>query len=319
MSAALSLKPSYYEALKRLTLELAGIKLGTNHEFLVETRLTGLARREGFDDLRQMIDELFSRGQTRLAVNVVSALIEREMRFFDDKVGFAALEDSILPRLIAAYKGGTIKILCYGCGSGQDAISAAIMMGRLKAQLPGLKFHITGVDYPSHALTRAQDGRFTHFEVQRGLPARDLVTHFHRQNEDWIVNDSVKEMVEFKAFHLLSNPSALGQFQLVMFRNSLHRYSPPAQMRILRSMAPLIVPHGYLMLGSSETLNDLNFGFDEVSDAPGMFKRHELKVEPEPEIDDGRKKPTGRKTFEKRKKRDLSIADMLDDQTQKAG
>ena len=38
MSAALTLKPSYYEALKRLTLELAGINLGPDHTFLIETR-----------------------------------------------------------------------------------------------------------------------------------------------------------------------------------------------------------------------------------------------------------------------------------------
>jgi len=42
MSRVLSLKPTYYEALKRLTLELAGVKLGADHAFLVETRLSNL-------------------------------------------------------------------------------------------------------------------------------------------------------------------------------------------------------------------------------------------------------------------------------------
>jgi len=39
MSTVFSLTPGYYEALKRLTLELAGIHLGDDHAFLVETRL----------------------------------------------------------------------------------------------------------------------------------------------------------------------------------------------------------------------------------------------------------------------------------------
>ena len=48
MRSALSLSPSYYEALKRLTLELAGVNLGSDHAFLVETRLSTLARNEGY-------------------------------------------------------------------------------------------------------------------------------------------------------------------------------------------------------------------------------------------------------------------------------
>ena len=35
-NGALSLAPSYYDALRRLTLELAGINLGANHTFLVK-------------------------------------------------------------------------------------------------------------------------------------------------------------------------------------------------------------------------------------------------------------------------------------------
>ena len=59
MRSALSLTPSYYEALKRLTLELAGVNLGSDHAFLVETRLSTLARNEGYESLNEMIEELF--------------------------------------------------------------------------------------------------------------------------------------------------------------------------------------------------------------------------------------------------------------------
>ena len=82
MSAVLSLNPNYYEALKRLTLELAGVNLGADHAFLIETRLSGLARSEGFDTLSNMVEELFKSGQSRLAVQVVSSLLERDTHFY---------------------------------------------------------------------------------------------------------------------------------------------------------------------------------------------------------------------------------------------
>lgn len=280
-----SLQPAYYEALRRLTLELAGVKLGSDTEFLVETRLSALARQEGFENLPSMIKELFSEGQTRLAVSVVSALLERDIRFFADRTGFKSLGQTIWPLLASEFDHEPIRILVYGCGSGQDAYSMGMALTDIQDAFPHLTprsgFKIKGVDYPSRALSRAKAGRFTHFEVQRGLPARKLVKYFKRDKEDWVIVDSLRDHVEFEDFHLLSNPESLGKFHLIVLRNSLARYEAPAQMRILRSLAPIIKPGGYLMLGTSEDLSDLNFGLDPVQHCPGFFVRRESKFREE--------------------------------------
>lgn len=273
MSNVRTLKSGYYEALRRLTLELAGIKLGEDSEFLVETRLGALARQEGYADLPSMIEALFSEGQTRLAVNVVATLLERDMRFFDDKVGFAKLKQAILPKLFERSAGKPIRVLCYGCGSGQDAYSMAMTLHEVSQELAGFHFSLKGIDFPSRGLSRAVAGRYTHFEVQRGLPVQKLVKYFTREREDWIITPALRESVEFQEFHLLSSLEPLGQFDLIMFRNALGRYAPAAQMRILRSLSPAIDIGGYLMLGSGETLNKLNFGMEAVGDAPGFFIR----------------------------------------------
>jgi len=122
---ALSLAPSYYDALRRLTLELAGINLGSNHAFLVETRLSRLAREEGYGTLENMIDELFKTGSSRLAVQVVSALTERDTHFFKDKTAFKRLEEVVLPELHHKRGGGRIRLLSFGCASGQEAYGMA--------------------------------------------------------------------------------------------------------------------------------------------------------------------------------------------------
>ncbi|WP_017931191.1 CheR family methyltransferase [Robiginitomaculum antarcticum] len=296
MAAALSLTPSYYEALRRLTLELTGVALGDDHHFAIETRLSALARREGFGSLHDMVEELFARGQTRLAVNVVSALLERERRFFDDKPGIALLTDYVIPQLMAGYGGADLRILVFGCGSGQDAYSLAMTLDRLESQMTGLRTQIVAVDYPSWALERAKRGSYTHFEVQRGLPIMDLVTYFTRNGTDWRVNDLLSGRVEFTDFHLLSNPEALGKFHIILFGNALGHYSAPAQVRLLRNMAPITLPHGYLMLGDYDKLSDMNFGYDRVDGRAGLMKkREEIKAPVDPYA--GRKRPTERTSF----------------------
>ncbi|MEE9273570.1 MAG: CheR family methyltransferase [Robiginitomaculum sp.] len=274
MSCVLSLSPTYYRALKRLTLELAGIRLGDDHRFLVETRLSALARKEGFANLEQMIDELFSRGQTRLAIHVVSALLQRATRFFEDRPSFEMIGDILLPKLHQFYKGGTVRILSYGCSSGQEAYSIAILLDKLSASFAGMKFEIIGVDYPSWALESAKEGRFTHFEVQRGLPIRHLVSYFDRAGEDWVVKKDLREKVRFVDHNLLADIGDLGIFQIVMFCGKLTQYSPPAVIRILRSLSRLVRENGYLVLGSGEEIGEANYGFDIFQDATGCYKKH---------------------------------------------
>ncbi len=298
---ALSLAPSYYDALRRLTLELAGINLGANHAFLVETRLARLAREEGYDSLDAMVDELFQTGGSRLAVQVVSALTERNTHFFKDQTAFKRLRDVVLPDLHHKRGGGRIRLLSFGCSSGQEPYGMAMLLHQMREELEGLKVDIVGVDYPSQALERAREGRYTHFEVQRGLPIRDLVEYFETDNADWVVKDHIKDQVEFRDIHLLSKLDTLDDFHAVMFCGSLPHYSAPARVRVLRGLSGLVKENGYLILGEGESLSQMNFGFDRVTKNSGLYKKREVIIEPE--IDPTLKIPNGRTTFEKDRKK----------------
>lgn len=272
MSGVLSLKSSYYEALKRLTLELAGVHLGDDHAFLVETRLGALARQEGYQNLNQLVDDLFGNGQTRLAIKVVSSLLERDTHFNPDPEGMDVFETVILPRFIADEKTD-IKILSFACSSGQEPYSLAMKVDKFCKSNKDFKASILGVDYPSPALNRAKAGRYTHFEAQRGLPVRDLIAYFDRQGEDWIVKEELKQIVRFKEFHLLSKLDGLGSFDLVMFRNSLTHYSSPAQIRVVRSLSAVVKPEGYLMFGSGEPVPNTRNTFGPLEEYPYILQK----------------------------------------------
>ena len=304
-NGALSLAPSYYDALRRLTLELAGINLGANHTFLVETRLSRLARENGYESLDIMVEELFKTGGSRLAVQVVTALTERDTQFVKDKRAFQRLEDIVLPDLHHKRGGGRVRLLSFGCASGQEPYGIAMLLDRVKSRLKGMQVDIVGVDYPSQALDRARDGLYTHFDVQRGLPIQDLVDFFEPKGEDWIVKSHIRDRVEFRDIHLLSKLDVLEEFHAVMFCGSLPHYSAPARVRVLRGLSGLVREHGFLILGEGEDLNQMNFGFDRVDDMAGLYKKREVVIEPE--IDPTLKVPNGRTTFEGTKKKKNSL------------
>lgn len=301
MRSALTLKPSYYEALKRLTVELAGVNLGGDHAFLIETRLAKLARKEGFDGLSEMIDELFLSGKSRLALQVVSELLERDTHFYSDADSYDAFEAIVLPKLLERFPGQKLKILSFGCSSGQEPYGLAIRLDKIKSKWSKAGIKIMGVDYPSSALERAIKGQYSHFDVQRGLPIKDLVLYFDPKGENWAIKPSIRSQVEFKDVHLLSNLDDLGQFHAVLFLNRLDDYSSPAQIRVLRGLSKIVLPEGFLMLGTANSLKGMNYGFDAVNAKKGIFTR-QVTPEVEPEDDPNVKKPSNRKTFERTSK-----------------
>jgi len=271
-----TLKREYYDALRQLTLELAGIHLGRDHAFLIETRLAGLARAEGFPSLADMVDELFASGHNRLAVRVVSSLLERDVRFFSDMPSLKLFAGHVLPTLKREVTDRPIRILSFGCASGQEVWTLAMICDQIGKKLGGLNVEITGVDYPSSALERGRVGVYTHFEVQRGLPVHQLLTHFEPHGptgDDWIIKDSLRQNVSFEDFHLLSKLDPLGQYDCVIFRGALARYSGPAQVRVLRGVSHVVDERGFLLLGTRETVEHVNYGFDEVDHLPNLLRR----------------------------------------------
>jgi len=288
MASAHTLKREYYDALRQLTLELSGIQLGRDHTFQIETRLAGLAREEGYGSLAEMIEELFASGHNRLAVRVVSTLLERDARFFSDLSGLGVFARHVLPRLAAKItvddQGQRVlpRVLVFGCASGQDVWTLAIL-ARQYADRHGIAqpmVTFVGADYPSTSLERAKAGVYTHFEVQRGLPTSQLVKYFtpaqagedERSGGDWQVEPRLREGVSYTDIHLLDRLDPLGMFDCVVFRASLARYSGPARVRVMRGVAGRLPEGAPLLLNSNEVLEE-GWLLHAVPGAQGLYEK----------------------------------------------
>jgi len=255
MSAVLSMPEGYYGALKRLTAEVAGVALEDDYKFTIETRLSVLAREEGYPSLIEMVQSMFKSGDSRLAIKMVAAMLARDTHFFRDKDSLLSLSDFILPRLHRIYGARPIKVLIVGCNSGQEAYSAAILADKLKTTtLPDLKVEFTAIDYPSHALERAKTGRFTHFDVQRGLGVRDMLSYFARVGEDWVITETLRKQITFRETHLLRLPKDLGRYNVIICRDVVSRFQAKVRIGFTRKIAQHIKEQGYLLIGSGEEL-----------------------------------------------------------------
>ncbi len=263
---------------KDLVVQLCGARAGLHvdpqKDYLLESRLGPVARRENFGSIDEMIATLRSKREDRLAWAIVEAMASSETCFYRDRTPFALFRDEILPTLARLRDGEPIRIWSAACGSGQEVYSLAMTIDDQRALMPGTKLELFASDLSERALEKAQSGLYTQFEVQRGLPIRHLVRHFEKVDEMWVLSPRIRQMVRWRRINLVSDLSAAGRFDVIFCRNVLSALVEPMRVRLLENLARALSPDGFLFLGATETATGLSQAFQPVSGRPGLYARN---------------------------------------------
>jgi chemotaxis protein methyltransferase CheR len=264
--------PHDFEFLRRLLKERSGLVLSAEKDYLLESRLLPLARRNGMGSLGELVMRLRQPGSMTLAIAVTEAMTTNETFFFRDRLPFDHLRDSILPALVAARaREKRIRIWCTAAASGQEPYSIAMLLKSLGTQLNGFRIDILATDLSSEVIERAKAGLYTQFEVQRGLPIQLLVKHFSKNGDLWEIAPELRAMVQFRTLNLLNDFSPLGAFDVVFCRNVLIYFDQPTKIGVLERLMRQMPDDAYLMLGAAETVVGLTDSFVPTPDKRGVY------------------------------------------------
>ena len=77
-------------------------------------------------------------------------------------------------------------------------------------ELANWQVRILASDLSTEMLDRARQGRYTQFEVNRGVPAALLVRYFQRHGLEWSVVEPIRRMIDFQAINLVGRLAAPG-------------------------------------------------------------------------------------------------------------
>jgi chemotaxis protein methyltransferase CheR len=264
--------PEDFDYLRRLLKERSGLTLSVEKDYLLESRLTPLARRHALAGLGELVAQLRQSGNAALAIAVTEAMTTNETFFFRDRIPFDHLRDTILPALIAARaREKRIRIWCSAAAAGQEPYSIAMLLQAMAAQLTGFRIDILATDLSAEVIERAKAGIYSQFEVQRGLPIQLLVKHFSKNGDGWEIAPKLRAMVQFRTLNLLHDFSPLGQFDVVFCRNVLIYFDQPTKSAVLQRIARQMPDESYLILGAAETVVGLTDAFKPVPDRRGLY------------------------------------------------
>ena len=262
-----------FEFISQLLKKRSGLALTNDKIYLLESRLLPIARTRNVADLSGLVSLLKQKTDEKLIGEIVDAMTTNESMFFRDQKPFEQLRQIILPRLKLAHpSGGKIRIWSSACSNGQEPYSIAMCLLEEAVRMAGFSYEIIATDISDRVLNKAKEGIYTQFEIQRGLPITMLVKYFKQlPDNQWQVNDTLRNMVTFRNQNLLDDITMLGKFDIILCRNVLIYFDEPTKKGVLERMNRMLNNDGLLMLGSTETLFGITDKYKTLESERGLY------------------------------------------------
>lgn len=264
------------DALARLAHFLSdriGLSIDPRRRAAIESRLAPVIADCGAANLDDLVTHLVAGSDARLAGRVIDAMVTCETLFFRDRHPFEAMRTIILPALAETRRDvRRLRIWSAACATGQEPYSLAMLLDEMSRKFLGWRVDLVASDISRSALAVAESGRYSQFEVQRGLSTPMLLRHFRQTDGAWVINEHLKAAVEFRSVNLMSDFSKLGRFDVILCRNALMYMDVRHRQNILARLAKMMPPDGYLLLGATETIVGLTDAFTPEPGYPGLFR-----------------------------------------------
>lgn len=247
-----------------------GQQIAAYRSWRIDTALKPLLRDRGLATLDQLVARLLDGQDASLADQIVDALVNGETSFFRE----APVFDQVVEAVAAVEATGRrARIWCAGCSSGQEPLSLAMLFAERAADHGKPMPDIVATDVSEQAVTRTRTGRFTQFEIQRGLPIRRMMRWFDAAGNDWAAKPELLRTITVRRHNLVTDPPPVGTYDVLLCRNVLLYLSAATKADVFTRFARALRPGGVLVLGAGETVIGQTDAFEPSRRLRGFYER----------------------------------------------
>ncbi len=259
------LEERHFEFLRGIVLERTGIALSDAKRELVYGRLTRRIRALRLSSFDEYCALLRTAPQDEMP-EFVNAITTNLTSFFREFHHFEFLRDSAIPEwLNKKGRNPRIRIWSAGCSTGEEPYSIAMtLLESLGTQAGDTMVLATDID--TNVLATAGTGIYPESRGESVPdPYRRWCQRGTQANSDKLrIHPEVAAMIRFKPLNLMEPWPLKGPLDAVFCRNVVIYFNKDTQRRLFERFAEVVAPGGYLLIGHSETLFNLNDQFDLV-------------------------------------------------------
>lgn len=190
--------------------------------------------------------------------------------FFRDQETFEALKSEVFPEIIKdKAPGASIRVWVPGCSTGEEPYSIAISLLEFLEEMPKRPpILIFATDINEKAIEKARLGIYPESITADVSPERQQ-RFFVKVEGGYQINKVIREMCIF-AKHDVTKDPPFSRLDLISFRNVLIYLDSVLQKKVIPALHYALQPKGYLVLGTSETVDGFMDLFELVD------KKHKI-------------------------------------------
>lgn len=252
---------------KKTVYDYAGINLSEGKRHLVYNRLAKRIRYHGLSNFKQYLDYVDAHKEEEFT-HLVNAITTNLTFFFRENHHFEQLANRIIPE--AKQRHATdkrIRIWSSACSTGEEPYSIAMTVQEAMGSFSGWDLKILATDLDTNVLEHARQGIYKSDKLEGVSPEREKKWFVQGKgsNEGHVrVKDELKDLITFNQLNLVQDWPIKGPFDVIFCRNVVIYFDKPTQKKLFQRFHDLLVPGGYLILGHSESLHNLNDDFELI-------------------------------------------------------
>jgi chemotaxis protein methyltransferase CheR len=197
-------------------------------------------------------------------VSLLNEITIGETSFFRNRPQLDAIRKIVLPTIIEAKsKTGQapLRIWSAGCSTGEEPFTVSMMLlDETQDTLQGRSVEIIATDLNERSIAHAKAGCYGDHST-RNLEPHFRNKYFNISGDKLQIKPEVQANVSFSRLNLLDDSRMLVAkgMDLILCSNVLIYFDAASKKRVIQHFYRNLLPHGYLLLGHSESL----FGISE--------------------------------------------------------
>lgn len=210
---------------------------------------------------------------------LIEDLLTCSARFFSPRNAFDETIEEAFDELLRGHEDGVpLRVWIPGCGSGEAAYSAAIVLAEaMTARGKNLEVKIFATDTNQRAIDRARAGSYP-LTTESDISDQRLLQFFHRLDGSYRIDREIREMCVFARQDVLRD-SPFSRMDLILWRDVLNDFDALAQ-RKLESLFHYSLRPGGLLMHACEPAGPVDSKrFAPNSASPRLLRRLPLEKE----------------------------------------
>jgi len=249
-----------------LIYQHSGIVLTLDKKNLITSRLHKRLKALGFTSFHQYLGYLQSASDR--AVEIVAMIDEittNKTAFFREPHHFEFLTSKVLPDLVTS-EWSMLNIWCAGCSTGEEPYTLAMVLAEYFGTTRN--FNILASDLSTQALQTAHRAVYPNDlgdPIPFGLRQKYTLTGRGSQAGRFRIVPELRERVTFQHINLIDRALDVpGEINIIFCRNVMIYFDKKTRTCLVSNFARILNGDGYLFIGHSETLGDLDHRFVQV-------------------------------------------------------